>query len=445
MTCSTVSPFRLLHRHFSVANSCRLMLLTAALCGGAVRAQNSAVTVSVDANANKHAINPNIYGIAYGTTAVLSDLNAPLNRQGGNPTSRYNWQINADNRASDYFFESIGYPSAVAGEHGDTFISDSKSGNAQAMLTIPLTDWIAKLGANRNTLASFSVAKYGAQTSTDPYFPDAGSGVYANGTNITGNDPNDADVPSSVAFQQGWVQHLVSQWGPASNGGLRYYLLDNEASIWFSTHRDVQPTGLTMAQMATKMINYAAMIKSVDPTALVVGPEEWGWDGYLYSGYDQQYGALHNYSSWPDRASHGNIDYVAYLLQQMAQYQATNGKRLLDVFSLHFYPQGGEFSDDVSTAMQLLRNRSTRSLWDPNYVNESWIGTQVQLIPRMKAWVNAYYPGTPIGLTEYNWGAESSINGATTQADIDGILGREGADMATRWTYPDPRRRPTKR
>ncbi|MEO6349071.1 MAG: hypothetical protein ABIP53_00270, partial [Candidatus Limnocylindrales bacterium] len=89
-----------------------------------------------------------------------------------------------------------------------------------------------------------------------------------------------------------------------------------------------------------------------------------------------------------------------------------------------------------STAMQQLRNRSTRALWDASYVDESWIGTQVQLIPRLKAWVAAGYPGTKIGLTEYSWGAEGHINGATTQADILGIFGREGLDLATFWTYP---------
>ena len=60
----------------------------------------------------------------------------------------------------------------------------------------------------------------------------------------------------------------------------------------------------------------------------------------------------------------------------------------------------------------------------------------VKLIPRMKEWVAAWYPGTKIGLTEYNWGAENHINGATAQADILGILGREGLDLATRWTTP---------
>jgi len=87
--------------------------------------------------------------------------------------------------------------------------------------------------------------------------------------------------------------------------------------------------------------------------------------------------------------------------------------------------------------MQLRRNRSTRSLWDLNYLDESWINDRVQLVPRLKSWVNTYYPGTLTGLTEYNWGAETHINGATAQADILGIFGREGLDMAARWTTPD--------
>ena len=86
--------------------------------------------------------------------------------------------------------------------------------------------------------------------------------------------------------------------------------------------------------------------------------------------------------------------------------------------------------------MQLRRNRSTRSLWDPNYVDESWINGMVMLIPRLRQWVTTYYPGTRTGITEYNWGAESHINGATAQADVLGIFGREGLDLATRWTMP---------
>ena len=94
-------------------------------------AQNPAVAVNVDAALDRKPINPKIYGIAYGTTAALADLNAPLNRYGGNNTTRYNWQQNADNRGQDWYFESIGDSSTVAGERGDSFISSTRAGGGR--------------------------------------------------------------------------------------------------------------------------------------------------------------------------------------------------------------------------------------------------------------------------------------------------------------------------
>ena len=411
----------------------------AALPASSAVAVNAAVTVAIDANAGKHAISPLIYGTAYATSAELADLNAPVNREGGNNASRYNWQLNADNRDADWYFESIGDASAVPGERGDTFVSDAKAAGAQAMLTIPTIDWVAKLGPNRSKLASFSVAKYGAQNATDPWMPDAGNGVLkSTGQNVAGNDPNDANVQNSTSFEQGWVQHLVGTWGTAASGGLHYYILDNEPSIWFGTHRDVHPTGPTMDEVLQKTIAYATMIKSVDPGALVVGPEEWGWSGYFYSGYDQQWGSAHGWSNLPDRQAHGGWDYLPWLLDQVHKYDVAHGTHLLDVFSVHYYPQSGEFGNDDSSSMQLMRNRSTRSLWDPNYVDQSWINDRVMLIPRLESWVATYDPGLKTAVTEYNWGDEGAINGATTQADIYGIFGREGLDIGTRWTTPDP-------
>ncbi len=399
-------------------------------------AQNPTASVSIDVNAARRPIDPRVYGIAYGTPAQLNDLNVPLNRYGGNNTSRYNWQLNADNRGFDWFFQSIPEPSATAGERGDTFINTTQSAGARAMITVPLIDWVARLGPNRAKLASFSQAKYGAQTGNDwQWFPDAGNGILKS-TNqpITGNDPNDANTPNSPAMQQAWVQSIVSRWGLAGAANPRYYILDNEHSIWHSTHRDVQPTGLSMDDALAKIKNYAAAIRASDPGATIVGPEEWGWSGYIFSGYDQQYGSKYGWSYLPDRANHGNADYLPWLLQQLK----ADGRRLLDVFTVHYYPQGGEFSNDTSSSMQLLRNRSTRSLWDPAYTDPTWINDKVMLIPRLRNWADTYYyPGTPIGITEYNWGTESHINGATAQADILGIFGREGLSLAARWTTPD--------
>jgi hypothetical protein len=418
-----------------------LLVISAMACAAVLfvaHAQNPQTPITIDAAAGRHAISQYVYGLAYGGTA-LQDLNCPIQRYGGNNTSRYNWQINADNRGSDWFFESIGDTSGTPGDRIDSFVSQSKAASAQSMVTIPMIGWVAKLGAGRAKISSFSIARYGAQTGNDwQWFPDAGNGILTNGQDVVNNDPNDANVPADSIFHQGLVQHEVSVFGTAASGGLRYYLLDNESSIWHATHRDVHPVGATMDEIKTKILDYAAMIKTVDPTALVVGPEEWGWSGYFFSGYDQQYGSQHGWSNLPDRAGHGGQDYLPWLLDQLHQNDTATGNRLLDVFSVHYYPQSGEFGNDTSTAMQLLRNQSTRSLWDTNYIDKSWINDKVQLIPRLKGWVSTHYPGTMIAVTEYNWGAEGHINGATTQADIFGIFGREGLDIASRWTTPDP-------
>ena len=398
-------------------------------------------TVTVDVLRNRRPISESIYGLAFASASQLAELNCTLNRSGGNPETRYNWELNAHNRAVDYYFESIGDDSAVAGGEADAFVALSKAGGAEPMLTVSLIGWAAKLGPNRRKLASYSIAKYGPQTGSDaPFFPDAGNGISAaNQAPITGNDPSDANVPVGSTFQQNWIKHLTNRWGASTQGGVRYYHMDNEPSIWHSTHRDVHPTGATMAEVRDRFFDYATKVKAVDPSAVVLGPEEWGWSGYLYSGLDLQWSDAHqdyDPAHFPDRANHGGWDYLPWFLDQARQRATATSQRLLDVFTVHYYPQGGEFSDDTSTAMQLRRNQSTRSLWDPAYVDPSWINSVVKLIPRVRAWANTYYPGTKIGLTEYNWGAEGHINGATAQADVLGILGREGVDYGVRWTTP---------
>jgi hypothetical protein len=413
----------------------RNSLLGGALALGLVATAGAQVTVSIDAAADQHPIDPRIYGVAFAGPAALDDLGATLNRWGGNTSSRYNWQQNIDNRGADWFFESLAFNPNVPGQAADSFITDSRAGGAEPMLTFPMCDWIAKAGPGYTDLWSFSVAKYGAQQSTDFWRPDAGNGVLVDGTVIDWNDMSDANMQNTSALQNGWFQHVVGTWGPASANGLKYWFYDNESSIWFSTHRDVVRQGKSDDQYIDLVKEYGARARASDPGVQLFGPEEWGWSAYFFSGYDQWYGPSHGWQT-PNHDAHG--DFIPYLLDQLRTHEQTTGERLLDGLTLHFYPQSGEFGSDVSTSMQLLRNRSTRGLWDPNYLNESsWIDDYVRLIPRMKDWVATHYPGLKTGITEYNWGAEDHMNGATTQADILGIFGREGLDLATRWTTPE--------
>jgi hypothetical protein len=405
-------------------------------------AQNPPATVNVDANANQHAINPNIYGIAYGDAHDMTTLNAPLNRWGGDATSRYYWQIDAHSAAADWYFETYSDGSGTPSGSANAYVATTRANNgSEPLFTIPMIDYLAKLGPNRSTLEGFSVKKYGPQTATDPYNSDAGNGVSsATGEHITGNNPLDTGVANTTAIQQGWLQHFVSTYGPATTStGIKYYILDNEPSLWYQTQRDVHPNPSTYQEMYNKIVAYASAIRSADPAAKILGFEEWSWWAMYASGFDQANGFT---ASNSDYNTHGQTYYYPWLLQQLYAYQQQTGTRLLDVLTVHCY-NGAPASNDDSLTGQLYRNRETRIVWDPTFLDPSWYGDigidgrVINWIPTMKAMVSRYYPGLDIGCTEYNWGDEPNLNGATTQADVLGIYGREGFDLATRWTVAE--------
>ena len=154
--------------------------LTASAAAAWPIAAGAQVTVTVDAAANRRPINPNVYGVAYATTAQLLDLNVPLNRYGGNNTTRYNWQLNADNRGNDWYFESIAESQRHAPASAATLSSPTRARPArEPMITIPMH----RLGrqARRRTAASSPASRSPStapQTGSDwQWFPDAGNGI----------------------------------------------------------------------------------------------------------------------------------------------------------------------------------------------------------------------------------------------------------------------------
>lgn len=396
--------------------------------------------LQVNLDAERHPINPDIYGINYADETLATALNLPVRRWGGNATTRYNWQNDTANRAGDWFFENIPeeneHPEQLpAGSAADRFVEQDQRTGAKTLLTIPLIGWTPK---SRARTCGFSVARYGPQQESDPWQTDCGNGVTTDGEPITGNDPTDTSLPIDPTFVQEWMAHLLDRFGTAAEGGVAYYNLDNEPMLWHQTHRDVHPDPVSYEELRERTYAYAAALKAVDPTAQTLGPALWGWTAYFFSAFDGAEGG-----SWwnhaPDRAAHGDLPLVAWYLQQMQLYEQQQGVRILDYLDLHYYPQtsGVALAGVGDAETRERRLRSTRSLWDPTYQDESWIDEPVRLIPRMREWVDTYYPGTKLAISEYNWGALDHINGALAQADVLGIFGRERLDMALLWAALD--------
>jgi uncharacterized repeat protein (TIGR01451 family) len=401
----------------------------------------SGPALGVDAAADRHPISPYIYGMNFSDEDLADELGLPVRRRGGNSTTRYNWQIDVHNVGSDWYYENIpgdnAYsPSLPDGSASDLFVEQDRRTGTESILTMPLIGWTPKPGASSHPYdCGFKVSVYGPQDSVDPWDTGCGNGMQG-GVPITGNDPADTSIPITTTFVTSWINHLTNKYGTAANGGVMFYNLDNEPMLWNCTHRDVHPAPVSYDEMRDRTYNYGAAIKAADPTARTLGPVTWGWCAYLYSAAD-------GCGPGSDRASHSDMDFTPWYLQQMAAYEQANGVCILDYLDLHYYPQadGVALSPAGNAQTQALRLRSTRSLWNPTYQDESWISDTtddpVQLIPRMKQWVADNYPGTQLAITEYSWGALDHINGALAQADVLGIFGREGLDLATLWGPPD--------
>ena len=275
------------------------------------------VNVSVNATANVRPVNPLIFGVAYGDAARNAQMGYTVDRWGGNSATRYNWQVDVHSTAFDYYYENI--PGATdrsqvppLGNDADAFVGAARSAGSDVLMTIPTIGWTPRADSplDHPYFAGFSVAKYGAQQSTDPYDLDAGNGVRADGTLITGNDPTDTSAVVDANFQKPWVAHLQATFGGAANGGVKFYALDNEVMLWNSTHRDVHPQPTDLRRNLGQRAELRLAIKQQDPGAQVTGPVTWGYCDLFGSAAD-------NCVDGADRQAHGGVPFVAWYLQQV--------------------------------------------------------------------------------------------------------------------------------
>jgi len=405
------------------------------------------VLLQVDVNRVLRPISPLIYGVAAASADELAATGATLNRWGGNPNSRYNWQNgSAWNAARDWEFRNYGADNgkgAAPSLAADEFVATNQAHGATSLITVPALGWVANSGSN--ALASVGVPaeggppigdrSSGAILGYDPSFNRQTTSVRSlPRTDALASDP--PDLKDGAVLQDEWVSHLVHRFGPADTDGVRFYAIDNEPDLWSVTHTDVHPVEPDYNEELTTFLDYGDAIKDVDPAAQILGPALSGWTAMFYSARDR---GTDKYRTHADRLAHGDMPFLPWWLDQVRQHDQLVGRRTLDVLDVHSYPQAaGVFAGATDEATNRVRLRSTRSLWDPSYIDESWIADSIQLIPRLRGWIDQYYPGTKLAIGEWNWGADTTMNGAVAIADMLGIFGHEGVDVAAYWTSPHP-------
>jgi len=396
------------------------------------------VTITVDTAAAPTTISP----LSYGTNQDPGgSLPIPFFRQGGNRTTGYNWENSASNAGSDY------------GPHHEDWFALQNIGLPQNDAQLPATVVVKFIKDNRNRAAGFAdsivTLQLAGYVAADG---DCNCNVTITGPADTGavhwkrilNDKPGApgswtlapDETDGFVYMDEFLNYLFTQQGNSSTTGAKYFSLDNEPALWGNTHPLIYPnppTRPTYQDVTSKGVSMATLLTAMDPGAQVFGPASYGWSEFTTMQSAPGRPPLHS--------PNFGVDFLCYYLDQFNLASQSVGRRLLHRLDVHWYPEATGSNgvsqvrvttNDISQGVAIARMQAPRSLWDPTYVEYSWItgsgtGSPITLLSRLQSAVNRWYPGTQVAVTEYNFGAANDVSGGVAHADMLGILGKYGA------------------
>lgn len=390
-----------------------------------VAAPAAQITFHIHGQQDVKPISPFIYGINFAYDGP-TPANVTLSRSGGNRMTAYNWETNASNAGSDWFHQNDDYLGGgnVPGAAVTRLVDRALDVGAGIIVTVPMIGYVA---ADKNGGGDVNQTPNYLETRFHESLPRKPGGMLQ----------TTPDTSDKFVYQDEWVNFLDEKYpgAIASTTAPILFSLDNEPDLWHTTHARLrgaaigdEGTNVTYAELVSKSIEYASAIKDVNSHATIFGPVNYGWQGMI---------------RLQDASDANGRDFLEFYLQQMAQAEQDQGRRLLDVLDVHWYPEaqgGGVRITEASSAPEVAtaRKQAPRSLWDPTYTETSWIAQYstngpITLLSRLQAKIDAHYPGTRLAITEYNYGGGGHISGGIAQADVLGILGRYGVFAATEW------------
>jgi hypothetical protein len=426
--------------------------------GGTGGSGGASVSINIDPLTNRHSISPYVYGGNGSKDAsTITDSGSTLVRWGGNASSTYNWQLGTYNADADWYYEDFLLSPPLnnpADRDSVQFIKDVQAAGSAALTTMAMMDWVAQAQG-----ASFPATTWPSQCKFDPYNSNAGNGQQSDcKTPVTTSaqigayyplfdQPGSSDPANSV-YRNQWAAALAGAFGTGRNCPIPYstltschfYDMDNEVDIWAGTHRDIHPLPSGYEELRDIYLKEASALKGWDPAAVRLGPVSCCWWFYW------------NGANGSDKGAHGGVDFLAWWLNEISWRDQIAGTRSLEIFDTHAYPDGADTTGWTTVQIQALATRIYRDYWDPTYTTESSYKNNAYVtlteptpsipfrIPRLRALVNAIYPGTPLAFTEWSaaFAGESDFSTALGDADAYGIFGRERVALASRWGAPDP-------
>ncbi|MCK4374924.1 MAG: glycoside hydrolase family 44 protein [Candidatus Brocadiae bacterium] len=398
--------------------------LACVLVGAAAAAQ---VEVTIDTAAGLRRISPYVYG-ANGHGGD-EEANVTVVRSGGNRLTGYNWETNYSSAGNGWRHSSDDY--LLRGVAEDRW-------REPGIVVSGFHEWAASLGAA--DVVTLQMAGYVAADNRGTVTEEEAAPSprwhrveFSKGAAFSLRP----DTTDGVVYMDELVNLLVQKYGRAADGGVKMYSLDNEPTLWSGTHARIRPKPLTCDELIERSIALSRAVKDVDPTAQIVGGAFYGWSAY------ESLQAQPELTGWDKYSEQYDNWFINFYLDRMRRAEEEDGRRLLDVLDIHWYPEvrvdGVRITLDrgvLSEAMTNARIQAPRSLWDETHREESWIGQwrhPIRLLPRLQENIDRYYPGTRLAICEFDYGGGGDVSGAIAHADFLGICGRDGVYMTCHW------------
>ncbi len=406
-----------------------LILLVMAIPSLLVAQNPMPILVNVYPALDTHSISPFIYGS--NGQSDDRDENITARRIGGNRMTGYNWETNASNAGTDYLNQSDDYMAYISGITGadakkpgiviTAFHDTSLAMNCYSLVTLQAAGYVAADVNGPVSQAETAPSKRWNQV------------YFAKGSPFSLTP----DLTDNKVYTDEEVNFLVNKYGRTKvPRGIRGYEIDNEPGLWPSTHPRIHPNKPSIAEYIATSTALSKAVKAVDPNAEIFGGVMYGFN---------EYQTFQDAPDWNSYKSYGT--YINAYLSNMKDSSTKAGKRLLDVLDLHWYPEAQGLDNNgkltritqsqvADSGVLIARDQAPRTLWDPNYKENSWIAqyfSPVALLPWLKASIDKYYPGTKLAFTEINYGGDSSISGAVAMTDVLGLFGKYDVYFSSYW------------
>lgn len=384
--------------------------------------------VSIDTELEKSPISPYIYGV----NQDIDGLTSTARRLGGNRLTGYNWENNASNAGSDWVHSSDDYIPRSMGI--DEIDFDTPGIVVTAFHEQTLTN---KFPYSLITLqaAGFVSADKTGEVKEDETAPSLRwkEVIFAKNAAFALTP----DLTDDYVYMDEYVNFLVNTFGNAKEStGIKGYSVDNEPGLWSHTHSRIHPENAACEEIIEQTAELSKAVKNIDPFAEIFGPALYGFNAYT---------SFQNAEDWENNYSNAYKWFVDYYLDKMKESSDAAGKRLLDVFDIHYYSEakGGGMrvtfgEDPANIECNKARLQAPRTLWQGSYKEDSWITQYAPeefrpIIPRIQESIDQYYPETKLAVTEYDFGAGNHITGGIAQADTLGIFSKNNVYLATYW------------